>query len=411
MLLRDALCSIGTANVEIDNCAREANLTTTEEALYEEDTYLFPMPRLLTYSNAELRDLIASNLDQAHDMTDGTDFNSDVKIDHAQDIIEQARDILLARGEVFTPEEQAQMDFLDWPLSPEEIAAQEVAEAREREARYLLDLEWSRIKNRYTPWIEQLIRGEALPSDAEFDGIELNIGWNGWTNSPDGRTTLRPSGEEVMRMRDELERVAGVPVELGHFGSRAGVTIETDPAPGWNFRFPVPRAAEAWSLLLQWWKEHRFTSQPEFWYRGNRQDNGLPFYVHWTVKAWPMSSDCTSWLYGRLGYPDFPWVRYHLRDQDGKWYLEDFNKNFLFANEWAAERLRLLEAGEELAYEITKLARVTDVKPDSDPFFQSSDHECVAPIYADELQEHGEARKVGWFARLIARFVKRNQPY
>lgn len=78
--------------------------------------YLFPEPSLLDISSDDLRVFIVSKLRDAVDMTDGSDPNSDVRIDYAQDTIHQARDILISRGETFPLAEQKTLWFLDWSM-------------------------------------------------------------------------------------------------------------------------------------------------------------------------------------------------------------------------------------------------------------------------------------------------------
>lgn len=73
--------------------------------------YLFPEPSLLDMSSDDLRGFIVSNLRNAGDMTDGSDPNSDVRIDYAQDTIHQARDILVSRGGTFPLTEQKPLWF------------------------------------------------------------------------------------------------------------------------------------------------------------------------------------------------------------------------------------------------------------------------------------------------------------
>lgn len=77
-------------------------------------TYLFPSDMLPSMSSQELRDYITSRLHIANNMIDGTDPNSPERIDYAQDMIHQARDLLLSRGEIFSDTERESMSFLSW---------------------------------------------------------------------------------------------------------------------------------------------------------------------------------------------------------------------------------------------------------------------------------------------------------
>lgn len=101
-----------------------------DEADAELDGYLFPYPQVLRMEKAELLALIESNIADATDMVDGTDANADVRIDVAQDLIEQVRDRLLAMGHEFTAQERRRLGFLRWPPSPEEVERERLEEER-----------------------------------------------------------------------------------------------------------------------------------------------------------------------------------------------------------------------------------------------------------------------------------------
>lgn len=80
--------------------------------------YNFEDPHLAERSNAELHALIAHNVDQAC----AKDVGPLVALhrrDYARDIIAQARDILVNRGELFSPYDRVRMSFLPWPVSSE----------------------------------------------------------------------------------------------------------------------------------------------------------------------------------------------------------------------------------------------------------------------------------------------------
>lgn len=78
--------------------------------------YLFPNTELINYNDTELLSYIKELLSSALDQPDGYRMHvTSYGIDHAQDIIEQARDILVARGMTFSMEDQAKLSFLSWP--------------------------------------------------------------------------------------------------------------------------------------------------------------------------------------------------------------------------------------------------------------------------------------------------------
>ncbi|UXF74717.1 hypothetical protein K7574_21150 (plasmid) [Stenotrophomonas maltophilia] len=87
--------------------------------LKQMSAYLFPDDRIHWLGDQALLDLIECNLDDALDMNDGSDFGSDLRIDIAQDYIEQARDLLLSRGHVFSADFKKRLSFIQWPFSSE----------------------------------------------------------------------------------------------------------------------------------------------------------------------------------------------------------------------------------------------------------------------------------------------------
>lgn len=238
---------------------------------YKENIYLFPDEELISLSSDDLRRLILANLVDAHDQTDGTDCNSDIMIDSAQDIIEQARDILLARGKTFTDEEKCEMHFLSWPLTEEEIAQEAKKNEQEQESRLREMERRRRVVEKYTPWLEILVQGKVPPSETDFSTVKMSLGVSSLIA---GETNL-PAWTEVCRMKEELQSVANLEVDAHYSGKYAD--MESNLSCFWSFWFKPPLSPQAWSLLQKWWKEGRFTSQPELW-----ADE-----VHWTLECWP----------------------------------------------------------------------------------------------------------------------------
>lgn len=242
-----------------------------ESNFYEEDSYLFPDEALLSLSNDDLRRVIRTNLKDGQDQTDGTDFNSDIRIDSAQDIIEQARDILLARGMTFTDDEKCDMRFLSWPLTEEDLAQEAIKKENEKES-ILRGLERRQsIIEKYNPWIEILVQGKIPPSDADFSDVDMQLGVSGMRS---GETKL-PTWAEVCRMKEELQKVANLEVDAHYSGNSADK--ESNLSCFWRFYFKPPLSPEAWLLLQKWWKEGRYTGQPELWVGE----------THWTLECWP----------------------------------------------------------------------------------------------------------------------------
>lgn len=85
--------------------------------------YFFPNPEIAEMQNESLFALIDQYLPTAQNMVDGFEPVSDVQIDYAQDNIEQARDVLVARGVAISAELRESLSFLDW-RTPAEKAQQ-----------------------------------------------------------------------------------------------------------------------------------------------------------------------------------------------------------------------------------------------------------------------------------------------
>lgn len=238
---------------------------------FEEDRYLFPDKKLLIFSSDDLHRVILDNLTDANDHTDGTDCNSDVRIDFAQDIVEQARDILLARGKTFTDEEKCEMHFLSWPLTEEEIAQEAIKSEQEQKAMLRVRELWRSTVEKYTPWLEILVQGKMPTPEADFSTIKMRLGVSALSS---GETNL-PTWTEVCKMKDELQTIANLEVDAGYSGFYAD--MESNRSCFWSFWLTPPSSPQSWSLLQKWWKEGRYTSQPELW-EGE---------VHWTLDCWP----------------------------------------------------------------------------------------------------------------------------
>jgi hypothetical protein len=262
--------------------------------------YLFPDDAIPGMTRDELLALIAARIDDALDMTDGSDMNSDVRIDYAQDIIEQARDSLVGAGYEFAPAERDRLSFLTWPLTPE----QEQARAAEAEREAADNAAWRKWRDateaKFNRYLVLAMNGEALPPEADFTGIKIDVGWSSWTSSHTGETTLRPSGAEVGQMLVALIESGCGDARIPSYGcSRVGVTFETDPGPAWKIDFSVPATAEAWQLLRRWWDEHRIEDAPYIWYREPGAAPGR--YCHWSLPNWPERAAPEHWRYGHMG--------------------------------------------------------------------------------------------------------------
>ena len=233
-----------------------------------DDSYLFPMPSLKKSTSEELLAFIAENMADAHDQTDGTDMNSDVRIDHAQDTIEQARDILLKRGHSFNQEDREQMAFLRWPLTPEEQAEKDRRDAIEAEQRKIA---WAKAEVQRTELrdiVSALIRGEEL-SGVEVDRLQFNIG----DASIRGHFSI--SGAEVLTMAEKLRAITGNEPKVAYCCSAPGIAFADDPAPGWGLYFYLTKQPELWALLKEWMGRPNFYVHASVWdYRPEKAGRG-----------------------------------------------------------------------------------------------------------------------------------------
>lgn len=208
-------------------------------------TYLFPEPSLAWKSNSSLLDLIASNLAAANDQTDGTDPNSDVRIDHAMDICEQARDILPTRDHAFTEADREQMSFLDWPLTPEQQAEKDRLDELAAVALKLAQSRAEAQREDMRSIVRALLRDEELPG-VDVSGIRLEIG-----DATIGRG-FAVSGRAVLSMVEKVKTITGSEPRIAYCCSAIGITFAEDPKPGWLFEFPLSKQPDLWTLIKEW---------------------------------------------------------------------------------------------------------------------------------------------------------------
>lgn len=270
------------------------------------DHYLFPDDEIPTLGETKLLAVIAANLRNATDTSDDSDIGGDIRIDGAQDIIEQARDQLVSNGYVFSLDEQSRLSFLTWPLTAEQEQAAAVLREQERiaDAQYR---EWARsAQAKLSGLFAILMAGDALPEDADVNRVELSIGWNSCTNYADGRTITRPSGAEVLRMQAELVACGANDANVSiHDSDRARAAFQADLGPFWTMRFSVPHNPAAWQLLLRWWHEHRYQDAVQVYYHEPVGD-GRRKFTHWLVESWPDRAEKSKWLYGHVGFLGAP---------------------------------------------------------------------------------------------------------
>jgi hypothetical protein len=231
--------------------------------------YLFPDDDLAKLGNLQLLALVDRNIDNALDMTDGSDFGSDIRIDVAQDRIEQVRDLLLGRGHVFSADDQERLSFLQWPLTDGQKAERAIAEAEESVVRAAAA---TRFKA-YCAAMEAFVRGMVCGVAVEPPAPDwyVTIG-DCRANARDGL-----SGASVLAMVAEVEALVGARPRLSYGCSRVGVTFETDPAPAWAIDVPLNADATVWELLKRWMATLPLSTYAEAW--DMRTEAADPWYA------------------------------------------------------------------------------------------------------------------------------------
>lgn len=231
---------------------------TEKESSYNVDAYEFPDPELLDYSNEALHKLIQSKLPLARDHVDGLGgMHHQLQIDHAQDQIDQARDILIDRGETFSKEEQESLPFLSWPLSVQEKAEKEAQLKRQLAANAAAAARREVVLNKALETAKAAMAG-GLENDVEsVRGITLVISRSGWTRIQGVETPQGPSGSEVKEMIARLHALGATSANLGGWTcSRVGVSFDDDPELSFRVRMELPRHSAVWAFLREWHNEY-----------------------------------------------------------------------------------------------------------------------------------------------------------
>ena len=236
---------------------------TSHERFYKADAYEFPNADLLEYSSAGLRSLISKELPTAQYQIDGLGGITQVHVDYAQDLIEQARDLLLDRGESFTTEEVDALSFLTWPLSEAEQAEHDARLLREAAKRELTYSRLKLVRSRGLEIAREAMQGRLKADSPEVHGVALVIGRSGHSFVDGKITTIGPNGVEVLAVVAQLHALGVNSAKLGGWScSKVGVTFETDPIPSWSVRMDLPTQAQVWAFLIQWYTDHNIHQTP-----------------------------------------------------------------------------------------------------------------------------------------------------
>lgn len=231
--------------------------------------YFFPDDRIAKLDDQALLDFIERNLDDALDMTDGSDSGSDLRIDIAQDCIEQARDLLWSRGHVFSTDHQERMSFLQWPLSREQRNEQVQAEAEKSAERRAAAARFGAHCAAMEAFVHGMVGGEVVEPPAPHWYLAIS---NSRAGARDGL-----SGADVLAMVAEVEALIETPPRVGYGCSQVDVTFEADPAPAWSIEVPLTTHAGVWELLKRWMLTLPSSTFAEAWDR--RTEAADPFYV------------------------------------------------------------------------------------------------------------------------------------
>lgn len=232
---------------------------TDHELHYDPERYEFPDQDLLALSTVELRALMNNCLPLALDMVDGMGGPWPVQIDHAQDRVEQARDILLDRGEEFDQEQRDAMPFLDWPKTPEEKAEEQARFQREREEIAARNAHAAIVASKALVVARAAFEGRLELGTQATHGIQLVLS----RSSRDTAFRQSPTGAEVLALVEQLQAMGESSVELSSYScSMAGVDFANDPEPAWKLRMDLPTRADTWTALVGWGRTHTSVGTP-----------------------------------------------------------------------------------------------------------------------------------------------------
>lgn len=329
---------------------------------YKDDAYLFQDLTLLLLSEEDLRQLITRELPTATDHDDGSFCGAGLQIDHAQDLIEQARDLILDMGGSFDDSEKELLSFLTWPLS-EADGARLAAELADKAATE--DAERNRRSDKHARLIfksadafKSLISGRLDADLLILNCGKLYISRTSFSNPPlpsapnDIGIVSPQTGEDVLSMVAQLQ-AAGVPTAKLDWGlpRKYGVPFKQSISPAWSISMDIPLDPDVWSILVRWWHENRIGSAPSadiFW-----PDEHEPFHRTNITLAhfWPEQGPESGWAVYYHGYDAFPWVRHHRKNGDTwvqrRTFEDDRDKVF-------EEAEHLLSVGQSLGYDFAR---------------------------------------------------------
>lgn len=237
--------------------------TNPRMTAYKGDAYEFPDGDLLVYSVEELQALIRKKLPLATYQIDGLGGIDQVRVDHAQDLIDQARDLLLDQGMSFTQVEIDELQFLTWPPTESERIERETQQLADAAERVRLAALRKKVKARSLAITQNAIDGKLADQPGVVEGIKLVLSRSGLSYSNGEIYPSGPSGSEVISLVDELQAIGVTDARLRSYTcSRVGVQFDTDPVPSWKIEMRLPVAPIVWLFLWSWYEQHQVSETP-----------------------------------------------------------------------------------------------------------------------------------------------------
>lgn len=240
---------------------------------YKGDAYEFQDEDLLEYSVEQLQALIRNKLPLATYQIDGLGGIDQVRVDHAQDLIDQARDLLLDKGMSFTQAEIEELEFLTWPLTESERLERETQQLAEAAERVRLAALRKQVEARSLAITQDAIDGKLANQPIVVQAIKLVLSRSGHSFSNGEIYPSGPSGSEVLSLVDQLKAIGVTDVRLRSYTcSRVGVQFDTDPVPSWKIEMLLPVDPLVWLFLWSWYELHRVSESPTIetdWNDGN----------------------------------------------------------------------------------------------------------------------------------------------
>ncbi|WP_122378086.1 hypothetical protein [Pseudomonas cannabina] len=237
---------------------------TSSKRFYRLEKYEFPDEKLLSYCPDQLRALIGSRLETAQYRVDGLEGITPVMVDYAQDLIEQARDLLLDLGESFTEQQISDLSLLTWPLSVEEQEKHDTYLAKLQVDRDEAYLRLKKIRRQGLDAAEAAMSGLALDSSLTESKVSLVIGRTGHSYFDGRLVTQGPTGLQVLALVQHLHGRGIESAQLRSYScSEIGHTFETDPIPNWSVEMDLPTQVDVWAYLIKWYEEHLISDVPK----------------------------------------------------------------------------------------------------------------------------------------------------